>query len=183
MMHVVVHDQDALPAPLLLRVARRDRDVVEEAESHRLAWAGVVSGRAHERIGVAGASLADGVERDERRSRGQRGGGVAAGREVDIGGEAPWRGLVAVTLHQPLDEEAHLLDVLRRVDGGQLLQSGGTRVKAQQLLFGERAVSDQPIDHRHGEAQPFGNLGELVGHEVVEHGRVIDQRGGQARSR
>ena len=95
----------------------------------------------------------------------------------------PWRGLVAVTLHQPLDEEAHLLDVLRRVDGGQLLQCGGARIQSQQLLFGQRAVGDQPIDHRHGEAQPFGNLGKLVGHEMVEHGRVIDQRGGQARSR
>ena len=44
-MHVPVHDQDALQAVALDRVARPDCDVVEDAESHALFRARMVPGR------------------------------------------------------------------------------------------------------------------------------------------
>ena len=53
--HVEIHDRDPLQAVPLLRMARRDRRIVEQAETHRPRGLGMVAGRAHrhERIGGA----------------------------------------------------------------------------------------------------------------------------------
>ena len=53
-MDVEIDDRRAADAVFALGVARRDRDIVEEAEAHRLGDLGMVTGRAHrdERIGV-----------------------------------------------------------------------------------------------------------------------------------
>src|SRR5581483_6189096 len=57
---------DALDPELSLRGARRDRDVVEDAEAHRAVAQGVVAGRAHEREPAPERGL-------DRRARGERG--------------------------------------------------------------------------------------------------------------
>ncbi len=51
--HVVVDDRDPREPELRLRVARRDRHVVEHAEPHRLVGERVVAGRANEREAAA----------------------------------------------------------------------------------------------------------------------------------
>ena len=51
--HVVVDDRDPREPELRLRVARRDRHVVEHAEAHRAVGEGVVAGRADQREAAA----------------------------------------------------------------------------------------------------------------------------------
>ena len=63
--HVEVDDRHPLEPELLLRVARRDRDVVDEAEAHRAVGQRVVAGRPHEREPAA----VDRFERDPGRQR------------------------------------------------------------------------------------------------------------------
>ena len=55
-MHVPVHDQDALQAVALDRVARPDRDIVEDAESHALYRTRVVAGRTQRAEGLLDGS-------------------------------------------------------------------------------------------------------------------------------
>jgi hypothetical protein len=50
--HVEVDDRHALAAVAFQRIARGERHVVEEAEAHGAAAAGVVAGRAHRAEGV-----------------------------------------------------------------------------------------------------------------------------------
>jgi len=83
-MHVIIDDQHLAPAVAVLRVACGDGDIVEDAEAHPVAWARVVSGWADQRIGVARAALGDGVQRDQWRASGQRGGAPAPSRDVDL---------------------------------------------------------------------------------------------------
>ena len=63
---VPVDDRDPLEAELGLRRARRDRDVVEEAEAHRAVGGRVVAGRPHERE-AAGADRLDRAAGGEQR--------------------------------------------------------------------------------------------------------------------
>ena len=46
-MHVEIDDRHALQSPVLERMPRRNRDVVEEAEAHRACVLGMVAGRTH----------------------------------------------------------------------------------------------------------------------------------------
>ena len=69
--HVEIDDRHALQAAHIERVARCDRDVVEEAEAHRLIARRVVAGRAHR------AERAFDLAVDHRVGRGDRGAGGA----------------------------------------------------------------------------------------------------------
>jgi hypothetical protein len=64
-MDIEVDDRDPLQAELLLRVPRRDGDVVQEAEAHRAAGESVMPGRPDERESAS----VDGFERDPGRER------------------------------------------------------------------------------------------------------------------
>jgi hypothetical protein len=93
-MHVEIDDGRALDAVFALRMARGNRDIVEEAEAHRLADLGVMAGRAHCDEGIAVLAVhhrfgrrhrtADAAHHRFPRARGHRGVAVdidlAAGR-------------------------------------------------------------------------------------------------------
>ncbi len=66
-MHVPVDDRDALEPELALGDARRDGDVVEDAEAHRAAGERVMAGRPHEREPSAQRRLDRGARRERRR--------------------------------------------------------------------------------------------------------------------
>ena len=61
--HVPIDDEDAFDAVLLLRVAGRDGDVVEQAEAHAAAGIRMVSGGPHRAEGIAGGAGEHGIHR------------------------------------------------------------------------------------------------------------------------
>ena len=79
--HVEVDDRHALQAAHVERVARRDGDVVEEAEAHRLAARRVVARRAHGAEGVLDLAV-------DHRVGGRHRGAGGAQRRVPGAGQA-----------------------------------------------------------------------------------------------
>ena len=85
-MHVEVDDRGALDAVLLLRMARGNGGVVEQAEAHRPRGLGMMAGRPHGDKGVGGLAghhlvdgmhgAADGAQRRLEASRRHRGVGI-----------------------------------------------------------------------------------------------------------
>ena len=102
---VPVEDRHALEPVGLLRVAGRDRDVVEQAEAHRPIDAGVVAGRAgqgEQAVGPVVGLHRDRVDRGEHRSRRQQALVERLRRDPGVGVE-PERRVGARALEQ-LDE-------------------------------------------------------------------------------
>src|SRR5207248_7797524 len=79
-------DRDALDAELVLRVAGRDRDVVEEAEAHRPAGLGMVPGWPDEREAAEAGGL-------HRRAGGEQRGAPARLGEDRVAVEPAGRGV------------------------------------------------------------------------------------------
>ena len=69
-MHVVIDDGDARYAAMA-RVGCRNRDVVEQAKSHRAVPLGVVPGRPHHRERAPAWPIEDMLDGCDRRPRGQ----------------------------------------------------------------------------------------------------------------
>jgi len=128
-----------------------------------------------------GAPLADSIQRHKRRARGQRGGEIAARRDVDIGGELHRASRVALTLAQPLDRQLQFGDVGGRMHRDQLIGGGGARIQPQHALGGQRLLGNQRLDQGDTALQPLWRLWKLLRHEVIEHRRIIDQRRRQPR--
>ena len=68
-MHIEIEYRDALQAVLLQRVSRPHRDVVEDAEPHRLPAFRVMSGRADTAKGILDLARHHQIHRHDHRSR------------------------------------------------------------------------------------------------------------------
>ena len=86
-MHVEIDDRHALDAVAVLRVARRDRRVVEQAEAHRPRRLGVMAGRAHGDEGVRRLLVHHLVDRVHGAAGAAQGGLEAARRHRGVGVE------------------------------------------------------------------------------------------------
>src|SRR5271170_1748103 len=69
MMHVEIYDRDPLQSMDGLRMARRDRNVVEETEAHRRRCFGVMARRAHRDESIDCAPSDNLVYREHRAAR------------------------------------------------------------------------------------------------------------------
>ncbi len=162
--HVEVDDRHALEAMHLDRMARGDRDVVEDAEAHRPRAASMVARRPH---------------RAERRGRFFRDHEVG-GHDAGAGGAQ--RGVQRVAIHRGIGIEVHRAFFRRHLaDGAHVFQ----RMHARELLVGgERCLvgfhvrgdtrGDQLIVDR-GEAR--GLLGMLRAHVMPEAIGMRDKSG------
>ena len=163
-MDVEIDDRGAGKAVLLLRVARGDGGVVEEAEAHRLRRLGMMAGRPRGDEGVdglVGQDFVDGVDgaagRAQRRLE-------AAGRHRGVGVDA----------HQAFVRRgvADLQHIVHRVAQRDRLERRLRRGNARQRLefFRFERVLDgaQPL-------RPFGMAGRR---QVLQTGRVGDQQRG-----
>ena len=143
--HVPIHDQDARYAVFALRVARGEGHVIEEAEAHAAASAGVVSRRPHgaERVlHVAGHHRVDGVQH------------AACGQCRDVPGI--WRnvGIACAEVGPPgFDIAPRGAQVLRGVAEQKLVFSGRARVHGHQAR--EQAGAAQPLHNGIESLRPF----------------------------
>jgi hypothetical protein len=165
-MHVEIHDGDALGVVRLLRMARRDRGVVEQAEAHRGRGLGMVARRArrHERVrGPAGHHLVD-------RERGAAGrahhGFERAGRHRGVG----------IDPHHALARRgiAHILDVVHRMRERDRLERRHRRLLAHQPL--KLFLLQHALDR----AQPIRPLGVALRGEMIQTGGMAEQEGRHA---
>ena len=162
MVHVEIHDRDALGAMLLLRVARRDRRIVEQAEAHRPHGLRVMAGRARGDERIGGAPADHFVDRhDGTAARPQRR-LEAAGRHAGVG----------IELHQTLFGRgvADLLDEVGRVAERDGLDRRRRRLDTNEVL--EPLVLQRPR-HR---AQPVRPLRMPGRRDVLETGRMRHQK-------
>jgi len=159
---VPVDDQNPVGAGSA-RGAGRDRDVVEEAESHRLIGLGVVPRRAQEREPVGERSRQDRCRQVDETSRRQQGSVCRLPRRIGVGIE-----LRMVAERGGLDA----VDVLGGVDGEELLPRGlaGRDPPAAR----DETVRHEPAPDRR---QSAGMLGVLVGRAVEEEPLVVDETG------
>ena len=163
-MDVKIDDSNTLRAMTLLRVARRDRSIVEQAEAHGPRGLGVVPGRTyrHESIcSPAAHHLVDRVHaaahRSERRLE-------AAGRHRGIGVE-PHHALLGRGV-------AHRGDVVHRMAERDRFECRHRRFDAGQVL--EPLVGECPINS----AQPIGTLRMSRRRQVIETGGMRHKQRG-----
>jgi hypothetical protein len=114
------HPLDPVPA---LQVARRHRDVVEQAEAHRPVGLGVVTGRAHAGEPVVDLAGHDRVNQGEHPAGGQAGGVMGGRRHPGVGVE---REALVVRARR------HLAQVGRVVHEGEVRGGGSPRLEAHQ---------------------------------------------------
>ena len=154
--NVPVDDGDASYAPRGLRMADPDGHVREDAEAHPEIGKRVVTGRAHERVGVLDGALENRVDRGDR----------AAGRELgDLERAVAERSLAARVAASSLRQLLDPVDVLLRVNAQELLDGGGTR-RQQEKLVGQAGGIEKIL-------QPplrGGALGMLAGFEPAARG-------------
>ncbi len=155
-MDVEIDDRRALGAVLALRMARRDRRIVEQAEAHRPRGLGVMAGRADRDEGVGGLAGHHLVDRMHRAAGAAQRRLEAAGRHRGVG----------IDLHQALLRRGllHGGDVVHRMAERDGVEARGRRFDADQRLEGvrgQRALDGaQPI-------RPFRMPGRR---EVIEAG-------------
>ena len=166
MVHVEIHDRDALGVVRLLRMARRDGGIVEQAETHRRRGLGVMAGRAGRDECVRGFASHHLVDRE-------RG---AAGSPHHRLERARRHCGVAVDPHHALFRRgiADVLDVIHRVCERDHLDRRHRRLVAHQSL--KLLVLQRALDR----AQPVRPLGMTLRREVVETGRMAQQQCGHA---
>ena len=123
-MHVEIDDGRAFGAVAVLRVARRDRGVVEQAEAHRPRRLGVMAGRANGDEGVVRLLVHHLVDRVH---------GAAGAAQRRLEAARRHRG-VGVDVHQALLRRgvADRLDVVHRVGEGDDLERCARRLLARQ---------------------------------------------------
>ena len=163
-MHVEIDDGGALGAVLALRVTRRDRGIVEQAEAHRPRGLGVVAGRAGGDKGIGRLAGHHLVHRQHGAAGGAQCGLVAARRHRGVGVEMQnafgGRGV------------ADRLDIVHRMDAGDCFERRQRRLHARQHL--ELLVLQRLLDGAQT-VRPFGMSG---GREMVEAGGVGDEQSG-----
>jgi hypothetical protein len=123
MVHVPVHDGEALDAVVVLRVARRHGDVVEEAEAHGPIPLGVMPGGTGADERGPGAPLHHGVDRRDAAAGGQQRRRPGALRHAGVGIEPHGR---------PGADAPQGLDVRFVVDPRQRLERGRLRGDGQE---------------------------------------------------
>ena len=84
-MEVPVDDHHSPKAPLPDQIGRRDRHVVEEAETHRARGQRMMAGRAYDREGVVGGAVGDRLDRGQDAARRKYRGLERIGTGVGIG--------------------------------------------------------------------------------------------------
>ena len=163
-MDVEVDDRGARDAVMVLRIARRDGGIVEQAEAHRPRDLGVMAGRARRDEGIRRLlrhHFVDGVHRAARRAQRRL---EAAGRHRGVGVE-PHHAFLGRRL-------ADLQDVFHRMAERDGLERRRRRLDAHQRVefFGRKRA-------RNG-AQPVGPLRMAERREMVETGRMGDEQSG-----
>ena len=151
-MHVEIDDGRALEPVALLRVARRDRGVVEQAEAHRPRRLGVVAGRAHGDEGVRRLLVHHLVDREHGAADAAQRRLEAAGRHRSVGVDAaPWPrlpggGARGSPRHSPSDGRARRSRACahRRLLARQDLEP----LVLQRLLDGAQAIRPLGMAHR-----------------------------------
>ena len=161
MVDIEVDDGDALGAVLALRMARRDRHIVEQAKTHRPRGERMMAARTDRYEGVGGPAAhhridrmhraADGAQRRLEASRRHRGVRVQPNKTL-------LRGRVAKRGH-----------VVERVNQGDGLEACGRRLLADQRLEG--LVGERSLDR----AQPVGPLRMAGRSEVEQASRMADE--------
>jgi hypothetical protein len=165
-MHVEIDDRDAFRAVPFLRVARRDRDIVEQAEAHRRRGLGMMAGRAHRDERVCDSALHHLIDRLHRAARTAQRRLEAARRHRGVGIEP----------HHAFARRgvAHLLDVIHRMRQCDRFERGHRRLLARERL--EFFMLERVLDR----AQAIGPLGMSHRHQVIETGGMAEQQGGHA---
>ena len=163
-MHVEIDDGRALGAVTLLRVARRDGDIVEQAEAHRPRRLGVMAGRADGDKGIRCLLVHHFVHR-------QHAAADAAQRRLEAARRH--RG-VGVELHQAflgrgVADRLHVFHRMHQRDG---LERRARRLDARQRL--EALVLKRLLDG----TQPVGALGMAERRLVIEAGGMGDEQRG-----
>jgi hypothetical protein len=164
-MHVEIDDRHAFQAPGIEGMARRDGDIVEETETHRLRPLGVVSRRAHgakcilhfaahHQVGRVAACAG----RTQRRLQGTR-------RHRRVG----------IEMHDAVRRTAvmHVIDVVARMNAQQLLHLDQRRVMELQVHVeagGNQAIADR--------AEPIGTFRMVGAHVVLQAVAMGDEGGG-----
>ena len=166
-MHVEIHHGDALEPVPLLRMAGRDRHIVEQAEAHGSRGLGMVAGRAYAHEGIGGALGDHLVDRE-------RGAARPAQRRLEA---ARRHGGVGIEPHQPLLGRGRLElgDVIERVAEPDGLEGGEGRLHAGEVL--ELLLLERLLDG----TQPIGPLRMAGRRQVIEAGRMGDVQGGHDR--
>ncbi len=161
-MHVEVDDRHALQAVRLNRVPCGDRDVVEDAKSHRPRAAGVMPGGAHAAERRRSFFLQNQIGgKDRRARRAQRrlqAPAVHRGVGVQMDRALAWRDLA---------DRLHVFDGMH---ARELLVGGERRIVALQVLAD--AGGDQLILDRR---EPLGALGVTGAHFMLETIGVCDK--------
>ena len=162
--HVEIDDRGARNAVFLLRVARRDGGVVEQAEAHWPRGLGVVAGWPRGDEGIGGLLRHHLIDRKH----------AAANRpQSSLEGARRHRG-VGVDMNQPFLGRgvADFLDVVHRVTQGDDLERRQRRAHAIERLEFFR------LQRTLNGAQPVGPLGMTGGRQVIETSRVSDEESG-----
>ena len=152
--HVEVDDRDALEAVRVERVARGNRYVIEDAESHRPRAAGVMSRRPHRAEGGIVLSCQHEVGSEDRGAGGAQGG---------LQAERVHRG-VRIEMHRPRARRglADRFHVLQRMHAAKLLVARERRVVAREVLA-EAGSDELVLDGR----EALGALGMMHAHFVA----------------
>ena len=165
-MHVEIDDRRAFDVVAVLRVARRDRRVVEQAEAHRPRHLGVMAGRTHGDEGVRRFLVHHLVDRPH---------GAAGAAQCRLEAARRHRG-VGVEPHHAFAFRrrgvADRLDVIHRVAERDDLERRHRRLLARQHL--EPLVLQRLLDG----AQAIRPLGMAERGEVIEAGGMAEEEGG-----
>ena len=137
--HVEVDDRDALEAVRRARVCRRDGDVVEQAEAHRLHRRRVMAGRPHEAVRRCHVAAHHGIDRVQRAADDVRRDVVRTRRDQRVRID-PAAALLACSPHG--------IDVARVVHQRQLVGRCRARRDARQLRE-QSALFEQRHRRRH----------------------------------
>ena len=163
-MHVEIDDGRALGMVAVLRIARRDRRVVEQAEAHRPRRLGVVAGRANGDEGVGRLLVHHLVDRAHGAAGAAQGRFDAAGRHRGIG----------VEMHQAVRRRsvADRLDVFHRMRQRDDLERRTRCLLARQHM--EPFVLQRLLDGAQA-VRPLGMPGRV---HVIEAGGMAEEQSG-----
>ena len=128
---VPIGDGDALHSVFALRIAGRDRDVVEQAEAHAAMGRGVMAGRTHDAECVLRFALHDEIDGIQAGSGGVQGDFERAGPDIRVAGAERVRAAFHIVAGDP--------DVLAGVAKREFVFGGGARRDVGQLVRAEAA--------------------------------------------
>jgi hypothetical protein len=166
-MDVEIEHGDALHAMFHLRVARADRDIVEQAEATRNAGRGVVAGRAHRRKGGLHLAFHHRLDAGNHRAR----------RTLRRLCTAAAHHRVAIDMDMLAGARTNTedrLDIVAGMHPGQFLHRGERCVDP--LQAGESGIRERCQNG----AQPVGPFGMVGAGIMLEECRMADQQCGHA---